>query len=63
VCTDTGDGSSEVAAATPTVLAGSRGWSAAQTLMVLVSLFFVALIFVPALLWRNLADKRREEHG
>jgi phosphate transport system substrate-binding protein len=60
VCTDAADGSSEVAAATPTVLAGSRGWSSAQTLMLLVTLFILALIFVPAFLWRGLARQRTE---
>jgi phosphate transport system substrate-binding protein len=59
VC-DTGGGSSELAIATPTVLAGSHGWSSAQTLMLLVSLFFLALIFVPAFLWRRLANEGGE---
>lgn len=56
ICTDTAGGSTEVASATPTVLAGSRGWSAAQTLMVLVTIFLLALVFVPALLWRRLSN-------
>jgi len=61
VCTDTSGGSSEVAFATPTVLAGSQGWSSAQTLMLLVALFFLALIFVPAFLWRRLAKDEGQE--
>jgi phosphate transport system substrate-binding protein len=56
VCTDSGGGSTELASATPTVLAGSHGWSSAQTLMLLVALFFLALIFVPAFLWRRMAN-------
>jgi len=58
VCTETSGGSSELAVATPTVLAGSRGWSTSQTLMLVVTLFLLALIFVPAYLWRNLSTKQ-----
>jgi hypothetical protein len=36
------------------VLPGASGWSSAQTLTLLVGLFILALIFVPAYLWRRL---------
>lgn len=47
----------EQAFATPTVLAGTSGWSGPQWLMLLVGLLLVALIVAPALVWRALADQ------
>jgi phosphate transport system substrate-binding protein len=48
---------SEAALATTTTLAGSSGWSASQTLMVLVVVLLLALIIGPAYLWRALAGR------
>ncbi len=41
--------------ATPTVLATASGWGSTQTLIVIVAFMVLALILVPALLWRRLA--------
>ena len=49
-------GSSEQAGNTPVTLAGSRGWGATQTLVVIIGALVLALVFVPALVWRNVAD-------
>ena len=46
----------ELASATPTTLSGSNGWSSAQTLAVLIGALVLALVFVPALMWRNLGS-------
>lgn len=54
MCSSIGGGSNELAVATPTQLAGSNGWSSAQTLTLLVALLILALIFVPAFMWRRL---------
>lgn len=48
--------STELAGATPTVVASSSGWSSTQTLMVLVAILVIGLVVLPALLWRNLSD-------
>ncbi len=62
-CTTASGGSSskksstELASASPTTLSGSNGWGSAQTLAVLVALLVLALVFVPALMWRNLSKK------
>jgi len=48
-------GTTELASATPTTLSGSNGWGSAQTLAVLVGALVLALVFVPALLWRKLS--------
>jgi len=48
----------ELAGATSTVVAGSSGWSSAQTLMLLVAGLVLALVFVPAMMWRNLGTKK-----
>jgi phosphate ABC transporter phosphate-binding protein len=47
--------STELASATPTTLSGSSGWGSAQTLAVLIGALVLALVFVPAVLWRNLS--------
>ena len=61
VCTSSSGGSSksstELASASPTTLAGSNGWSSAQTLAVLIGALVLALVFVPALMWRNMSRK------
>jgi phosphate ABC transporter phosphate-binding protein len=57
-CTSvSGDGSkssAELASQTTTDLTPSNGWGSAQTLVVIIGLLVLALVFVPALLWRNL---------
>jgi hypothetical protein len=50
--------SAELASASPTTLAGSNGWGSAQTLAVLIGALVLALVFVPALVWRNLSSKQ-----
>ncbi len=45
----------ELAGATTTNLAGSNGWGSAQTLALVIGGLLLALVFVPALLWRNLS--------
>ncbi len=57
-CTSSSGGSSSASGtaainAVPTVLRGASGWSMTQTLTVLVGLLLVALIVVPAMLWRS----------
>jgi phosphate ABC transporter phosphate-binding protein len=47
--------STELASATPTTLSGSSGWGSAQTLAVLIGALVLALVFVPAVLWRNMS--------
>jgi ABC-type phosphate transport system substrate-binding protein len=44
---------------TTTLLAGSSGWSSAQTLMVLVFVLTLALVLAPAAAWRHLAGRGR----
>jgi hypothetical protein len=46
------------AAASPTVLAGSSGWAAAQSLIVLVFLLTLGLVLGPPLWWRWVAARR-----
>ena len=43
------------AIASPTVLAGSSGWSASQALVALVSVLTLLLVFAPAVAWRHYA--------
>lgn len=52
-----GRSTTELASASPTTLQGSSGWGSAQTLAVLIGALVLALVFVPALLWRNMATK------
>jgi ABC-type phosphate transport system substrate-binding protein len=60
VCT-TSDGSSSRRASTESAgpqtntIAGDGGWGSAQTLAVVIGALLLALVFVPALLWRNLS--------
>jgi len=51
------------AVASPTVLVGSSGWSGSQTLIVLVTLFTLALIVAPPVVWRRLAERRTDGQG
>lgn len=64
VCANSSGGSSksrtELASASPTTLAGSNGWGSAQTLAVLVGSLVLALVFVPALMWRNMSASKDE---
>lgn len=63
-CTTTVGGSTakksttELASATPTTLSGSNGWGSAQTLAVIIGALVLALVFVPALMWRNLGNNK-----
>jgi hypothetical protein len=41
------------------MLAGSSGWAAPQTLVALVALLTLALVIVPPLAWRHLANGDR----
>jgi hypothetical protein len=50
-----GGGEDEQAGPSPTTLAGSSGWGTAQTLTLVIGALLLALVFVPALLWRNLS--------
>ena len=47
------------ASAVSTVLAGSQGWSAPQTLTVVVLLLTLSLVFAPAWAWHRLSGGRR----
>jgi hypothetical protein len=56
--TGTGDAAEgNVLSATPTALAGTSGWGSTQTLIVLVVVMLLALILVPAYVWRRLAKQ------
>lgn len=44
----------------PTVLASATGWAESQTLIVVVTLLLLALILLPPLAWRWVADRRNE---
>lgn len=44
--------------AAPTVLAGTAGWAASQTLLLLVATLTLAMVVVPPVAWRVLASRR-----
>jgi phosphate ABC transporter phosphate-binding protein len=52
--------STEMASPATTTLAGSDGWGSAQTLAVLVGVLVLGLLFVPALMWRNMSGREPE---
>ncbi|MGE3620005.1 MAG: phosphate ABC transporter substrate-binding protein PstS [Acidimicrobiia bacterium] len=53
-----GSGSTVNATATPTLIAATRGWSAAQTLAVVAIILTLALIVGPAVAWRTFSHQR-----
>jgi phosphate transport system substrate-binding protein len=50
-----GNGATESAGPKTSNISGASGWGSAQTLAIVVGMLLLALVFVPALLWRNLS--------
>ena len=54
-------GSREVAGPSTSNINADSGWGSAQSLAIVVGMLLLALVFVPALLWRNLSGE--PDHG